>query len=487
MFCLAKNRKALLTTVCLAAAYIALVVMFVSYEDNTANTLSLRFNNCVRRSLIETARKIEERDMIKIIGDIACGTTEQAQSARTILADDETISNFFSDIHTDTPSDSLSIKRSDEMRKLMFEVLARKYENAFTRSIQERIDPQFLRQTLTTELHSSGINEGFSFIVICRHSGIVERFGEKPFNFNDSDNPNIFEQTLFSREINDRPLTLIVKVNGRSDFVHCYSSMVLPIVICMTILLIILIYTIIHVVRSERLAEIQKAFVKNMTHELKTPVASISLASEMLADPSLNFSPETYASKCHIINNEAKRLANIIEHVLQASVLEQKHFTYSTDTVNINDIISSARDSFILKVQQTSPDGKIVLHPNAERHVIYADRMHITNVVYNLMDNALKYRDVTRPLILEIATRNEDDRILIDFTDNGIGIKNEHLKNIFDKFYRIPTGDRHDVKGFGLGLSYVHHVVTHNGGKISVQSKPGVGTCFTLDFPAFKS
>lgn len=494
-----KKRRTLITISCLAIAYIILVVMMLTYERSISKLLSQRFDNCVRRSLIETARLVEEKDMLNIINDIARDTTEQSKNARAILndTDPEEVSDLlFGNANPTSVADVVpgSVSRNEvskdklqDARQLMLEVLARKYEDASSRSIQERIDPVFLRNTFTRILNENGITDSFSFVVVCRHAGIIEHFGEKPFNFDDSSDVALFEQTLFRREVNDRPLSLIVKVEGRPSYIFRYTWHVLPIILCMTILFILLIYTIYYIIRKERLAEIQKAFVKNMTHELKTPVASISLASEMLADPSLSLTPETYTSKCRIINSEAKRLTNIIERVLQSSVLEQKSFSYSTDSVNINEIVTSARESFILKVQQQSIGGKILLNLNADQHIIYADRVHLTNVVYNLMDNAIKYREPSRPLIIEISTRNTDGRIFVEFGDNGVGISDEHIKRIFDKFYRIPTGNRHDVKGFGLGLSYVKHVVTNNGGNISVQSKLGVGTRFTLDFQAFRA
>ena len=482
-FFLPKNRKTITTILCLAAAYITLFVMQVVYMDNTSNKLAQRFDNAVRRSVHETAILVEENDMNKIIDSFVSDTSAQSQDIRQILNNDDNSAAQLFGHDNDLSDDQLR-----KARQIIIEALAHKYENAASRSIAERIDPVFLRKTLAQTLQSNGITDSFSFVIVCRHAAIVEHFHEKPFDFNDkSEDSFIYEQKLFHREVNDRPLSLIVKINGRSDYIHNYTKLALPILVCMTILLILLIHFILHTVKGERLSEIQKAFVKNMTHELKTPVASIALASEMLADTSLKFSTETYVSKSRIINNEAKRLTNIIDRVLQASILEQKNFTYNTDPVNINDLVTSARESFIIKVQQTSPGSKILLHLNANRPVIYADRMHITNVVHNLMDNALKYRDPSRPLILEVVTRNEGDRIFIDFSDNGIGIGSEYIKNIFDKFYRVPTGNRHDVKGFGLGLSYVHHVVTHNGGNISVQSEPNVGTRFTLDFQAFKS
>lgn len=497
-FQLSEKAKTRATLIGLATAYTVLVVMLIIYERNVTTVLSQRFDNSVRRSLVETAREVEEQDMLNIIDDIAHDTTEYSQNARLIInnADNESISNLLfghknpSSINNISPGstsrDNQSSRKLREARELMLQVLAHKYEAASSHSISERINPVFLRETLSETLTSNGITDSFSFVVVCRHSGIIEHFGEKPFDFK-APHSDIYEQTLFRRDVNDRPFSLIVKVNGKRGYIYRYTWMVLPILICMTILLALLIYLIHHTVKSQRLTKIQKAFVKNMTHELKTPVASISLASEMLSDPTLHFSPETYAAKCKIINTEAKRLTGIIERVLQTSVLEQKHIKYNTDPVNLNEIVTTARESFLLKVQQKSPGSRIILHLNADRPVIYADRMHITNVVYNLMDNALKYCDPSRPLILEIVTRNVDDRLFIDFTDNGIGIKPEHLKHIFDKFYRVPTGDRHDVKGFGLGLNYVRHVVTHNGGNITVQSRFGVGSRFTFDFQAFRS
>lgn len=490
------NHRAIVIIISCITAYVILLVMMFVYGHNTAQILSQRFDNSVRRCLLETAQAVEREDMFKIIKDIANDTTPKAQNARDILhyGSPHDISNLlFGQTNPDTVSNltSASIARTDssqlnlvEARELMLEVLARKYQDASSRSIQERIDPVFLRKHLSETLVDNGIPADFSYVIVCRHARIVERFGEKPFDFDDNSDAFIYEQLLFNREVNDRPLSLIVKVNGKLSYIYRYTWLVLPILLCMTILLILLIYTIYHSVKSERLTEIQKAFVKNMTHELKTPVASISLASEMLADPSLRLPPESLSAKARTINNEAKRLTQIIERVLQTSVLERQDFQYATDPVNLNDVVTAAVETFSPKVNHFN--GRVLVHLNATASVIYADRLHITNVVFNLMDNAFKYRDNDRPLILEVVTRNEGDKIYLDFTDNGIGIDPKYIKNIFDKFYRVPTGDRHDVKGFGLGLNYVKHVVTHNGGSIFVESDPGVGSRFTLSFQAFR-
>jgi signal transduction histidine kinase len=226
-------------------------------------------------------------------------------------------------------------------------------------------------------------------------------------------------------------------------------------------------------------------FINNMTHELKTPVSTISIAAQMMKDADIAKSPQVFKHISTIINDETKRLGFLVEKVLQMSLFENQKATLKLKELDINDLIASVANTFTIKVEKSG--GTIDIDLNAENSTIFADEMHITNMIFNLMDNAVKYRREDLPLKLMARTRNEGDKVVISIEDNGIGIRKENLKKIFDRFYRVPTGNVHNVKGFGLGLAYVRKVIEDHNGSIRAENKYGnSGTIFIISLPTVK-
>jgi two-component system, OmpR family, phosphate regulon sensor histidine kinase PhoR len=238
-------------------------------------------------------------------------------------------------------------------------------------------------------------------------------------------------------------------------------------------------YSIFVILKQKRLSEIQKDFINNMTHEFKTPISTIQITNEIIKKPFIFSSPDLIRKYTSIIDNETYRLKEHIERVLQVAVLEKGKtgcdFT-KTDLHNcINEAISGV--SLLLNTKQ----GEIISNYSASHSMVIADKSHLTNVFFNLIDNSVKYT-YGIPHI-KITTENQKENIVITITDNGIGINQEHLKKIFSKFYRIPTGNIHNVKGFGIGLYYVKCILKMHKGKIIAQSEPGKGTTFYLYLP----
>jgi signal transduction histidine kinase len=222
-----------------------------------------------------------------------------------------------------------------------------------------------------------------------------------------------------------------------------------------------------------------------MTHEFKTPISSISIAAQMLNDDSVRKSPEMLKHVSTVINDETKRLRFQVEKVLQLSLFDRKNATMRLEEEDANASIYSVINTFKLKVEKYG--GKINANLDAEDPIIKVDRMHFTNVIFNLLDNAVKYRRDDVPPELVVATVNPDeDHIQITIQDNGIGMKREDLKKIFEKFYRVSTGNRHDVKGFGLGLAYVHKMIDLFGGSIRAESEVNHGSKFIITLPLYK-
>ncbi len=249
------------------------------------------------------------------------------------------------------------------------------------------------------------------------------------------------------------------------------------------LVLVIFIVAIIIIFRQKQLNSMKNDFVNNMTHEFKTPISSISLASQMLQDPSVGKTPQTLTHISNVIRDETKRLSFMVEKVLQMAIFEKDKSMLKLNEIKINNLIQEIAKNFSLKV--TSKGGQITTNLKAEQDIALIDEVHFTNVVFNLMDNALKYCD--KPLLLTIETWNEKDNLLISIEDNGIGIHKEDLKRIFEKFYRVSTGNLHNVKGFGLGLAYVKKIITEHRGSIKVESEVNIGTKFTITIPTLKN
>ena len=222
-----------------------------------------------------------------------------------------------------------------------------------------------------------------------------------------------------------------------------------------------------------------------MTHEFKTPISTISLAAQMLQDPAVGKSPAMFQHISGVINDETKRLRFQVEKVLQISMFERQKATLKMKEVNANELIAGVINTFALKVEKNN--GTISSELNASTPWIFVDEMHFTNVVFNLLDNAVKYKKEEGELHLCVRTWNEGNKLYISIQDNGIGIKKEDLKKVFDKFYRVHTGNRHDVKGFGLGLAYVKKIIQDHKGAIRAESELGVGTKFIIVLPTLKN
>ena len=248
------------------------------------------------------------------------------------------------------------------------------------------------------------------------------------------------------------------------------------------ILLFILIYfgyTVSIILQQKKLSEIKNDFINNMTHELKTPISTIRLSSETLLND-INESPEKIERYASIIYKENRRLEHQVERVLNIAKLDKGEIKLSYTTFDIHEIIEEAKENLEFNQMEDS-GGTINLQLDAKESVVNSDMVHLTNVIYNLLDNAIKYCDKTPDIL--IKTSNSRQKIVISITDNGKGIAKEDLKLIFDKFYRVPTGNLHDVKGFGLGLFYVKSIVEKLKGTVIVKSQLKKGSEFIITLP----
>ena len=246
----------------------------------------------------------------------------------------------------------------------------------------------------------------------------------------------------------------------------------------MLVVIFFFVYTLFVILKQRRLSEIQKDFINNMTHEFKTPISTIAISTEVLKDPAIVHTPERLLNYATIIQNENQRLKQQVERVLQMAKLDEEDIGLKMEETDIHELIREVVKNNQVAVE--SKGGKVHLELNAKSTVKKVDRLHLTNVIYNLLDNAIKYNDSIP--VLTITTTDHGSDLRISVSDNGIGIRTEDQGKVFHKFYRVPTGDLHDVKGFGLGLNYAKLIVEKHGGKISVASEVGKGSTFVIDF-----
>ena len=227
-------------------------------------------------------------------------------------------------------------------------------------------------------------------------------------------------------------------------------------------------------------------FINNMTHEFKTPISSISLAAQMLNDQSVRKSPAMMQQISTVISDETKRLRFQVEKLLQMSMFENSKASLKMQEVDANAVIYNIVNTFKLKVEKYG--GKLEAHLDAMNALVEVDEMHFTNVIFNLLDNAVKYRREDEQLHLTVGSRDiSGERLEITIADNGIGIAKDDQKKVFDKFFRVSTGNLHNVKGFGLGLAYVKKMILEFGGEISVESQLNHGTKFIIILPLTKN
>lgn len=292
---------------------------------------------------------------------------------------------------------------------------------------------------------------------------------------------NTFSAVIFSNDLLIKdPGMLYVSFPKKSALIFNNMAATLASSIGLLLVLVsIFAYTIYAIIRQKKLSEMKTDFINNMTHEFKTPVATIMIASEALKDPDLTPDKSRINRLAGIIYDENVRLGNHIERVLNVAKLDKKELKLERKPVNMNELIAIVVDSMSLQLQKKN--AKVTLQLQAPNDLVMGDELHLSNMIYNLVDNANKYSP-TDPSIT-VKTKNQANGFIIEVSDEGIGMTKDQAKRIFDQFYRVPTGNLHDVKGFGLGLSYVSDIVEQMNGNIKVNSEKDKGTTFTIYLP----
>lgn len=342
--------------------------------------------------------------------------------------------------------------------------------------IEERITPAEIQQILCEQLKRVGICSEYYFTVLKEdRSTYFSCEGYEP-----DEDDHLYEIDLFPDDLISPHAYLVLyfpdenKISMSTLTRNSVTSIILAFII-----IAIFLSTLIIILKQKKLHEMKTDFVNNMTHELKTPIASISLASQMLKDPAISKNEQSFANISSIIEEESKRLGFQVERVLQMAALERGKTLLKIKEICLNDIIRKVVKTFDLKLK--AKDGTITCKYGAKDDLIEGDEVHITNIVTNLLDNALKYTEIKPEL--KVTTSNVKNGVEFTITDNGIGISRENQKRIFEQFFRVHTGNIHNVKGFGIGLSYVKKIVDAHHGTIKLKSDIGRGTTFTVFLP----
>jgi two-component system, OmpR family, phosphate regulon sensor histidine kinase PhoR len=276
----------------------------------------------------------------------------------------------------------------------------------------------------------------------------------------------------------------VVAINWK-NFALKELRMPIAMAIFFTVVIIAAFYlTVYTMLRQKKLGEIKNDFINNMTHEFKTPIATISLAVDAMRNEKVLQSREKMSYFSSIIKEENQRMNRQVETILKASQLEKQEVNLNLQPINVNKVIKDVVDTFALQLQEKQGRAEVTL--DAENDEINADEVHFSNLINNLVDNAVKYSKENTPIFIKITTSSNDKSLFIKVEDNGIGMSKETVKRVFERFYRAHTGNLHNVKGFGLGLSYVKTMVHAHGGEIKVESTLGKGSIFTLQLPLRK-
>ncbi|MEJ5303790.1 MAG: HAMP domain-containing histidine kinase [Bacteroidales bacterium] len=363
-------------------------------------------------------------------------------------------------------------------RALAYDLATQNVSEYGGKAIERLLNPRMIDSLLNLEFEMKGIHTPFEFGIYdpASDSLIFQLTGQYPTQLMTQG----FAVQLYPKTLKDRRLILTVYFPRERRFLLGQVIWMVVLSALLVIAIVTLFYkTISTIIYQKKLAEMKNDFINNMTHEFKTPISTISLACEALRDKDVMQNEGIAASYINIIADENRRLGLMAEKILQASILERKKLHLKMESCDMHEIISSAIQKVSLQAEKAG--GQIHLVTDAHQHNITGDRLHLLNVCLNLLDNALKYSPHNPQIHLH--TYNKGDLFCFDCRDNGIGISREEQKRIFDKLYRVPTGDIHNVKGFGLGLSYVKAIVEAHGGNIHVKSEPQKGSIFTVCLP----
>lgn len=518
------KRKIWLLSVAMSLALIGLILIQIYWVSNAYSTIRERFFRDVSQKLDVVIEKHEVLQTLAVIDEIdARGFigTSNFDSQRQILAKSDSSEVIFKryDINieevifenspqgrvrrqlesgiagdrdttrqgiirggiptTDSTEVDFSRLRQNRDSKLfrLIRAFLQTYHTGDNTVSERRLD-----SLLSLEMKEISPNLNFRYEVIEEENDSIDSLYAD--GFRQMPGSNVIRKRLFPSSLVPHHTEMVIEV---IDPARLILSKMKVILISSTLFIIIIIYSFIYtlnsLIRQGKLSEMKSDFINNMTHELKTPITTISLASEALLDRQVDMSPEKVNKLSKLISKENNRLKSQVERVLQMERLDRKKISLEMQELQLNEFLEDILNS--LSIQVESKNGTIDWDLKADKDTIVGDPLHISNIFYNIVDNAIKYS--TEKLDIDISSYRQGNKIFVDISDKGIGMNKEVLSRIFERFYRVPTGNLHDVKGFGLGLSYVKEMMQLHRGDVDVVSKLGKGSTFTLVFPLVKN
>ncbi len=349
------------------------------------------------------------------------------------------------------------------------------------RPLHKRINTSRVQQLIQQELAGRDIHSPFN-MEIRDHFKLIYQTSD-PKSLLEPEKLTRYTTDLFKGDIGEsRGRLSIYFPNKKNIIAKNISYLLFPTIALFALLVGCFAYTLSIIFKQKKISEMKTDFINNMTHEFKTPVATIMIASESLRDPEINSDEKRVNKLANIIYDENVRLGNHIERVLNIAKLEKEDLKIERTDVRINNIVEDVLESMHLQIDKAN--GVLNQELNAKQDLVIGDELHLSNVMFNLVDNAIKY-SLNSPDI-SVKTYNSNNKVIISVTDKGMGMTKDQQEKIFDQFYRIPTGNLHNVKGFGLGLSYVNDIVKRFDGKITVKSEKDKGTTFEVILPLKK-
>ncbi len=512
-------KKSTIWTIAVIMGFSFLVLLFLQffYAEEMIKMKKEQFDESVNRSLYQASRNLEMNETLRYLEKDVNETERRAFKQDSVMvdgfdgtikhshqfsvaADDGTVYSSFQmksfEMKPSSTSKSMMMHKDkgsiSEAAKTMQEIVRKRYVyqkalldevvynilyTASDKALKERINFKMLDQDIRTELLNNGINIPYHFTVSTTDGREVYRCPE----YSEEGEKYNYSQVLFRNDPQSKMGVVRIHFPDMSGYIFSSVRFMIPSIIFTLVLLITFIFTVVVIFRQKRYTEIKNDFINNMTHELKTPIASISLAAQMMNDETVTKSESMTKHLGGVIADETKRLRFLVEKVLQMSMFDKRSVVFKKKELDLNEMVESVAATFTLRVEHTG--GKIYTEIEAVDSAIYVDEVHFQNAITNLMDNAVKYRKPDEPVNIYIRTWNDEEHLYLSVRDTGQGIRRENIKKVFDKFYRVHTGNKHDVKGFGLGLAYVKKVVDLHQGEIRCESEIGKGTQFVISLP----
>ncbi|GHV64806.1 two-component sensor histidine kinase [Bacteroidia bacterium] len=495
------KRQIIILAVVLGLALLSLIIIQTSYLNEALQLKKAEFDFIANRSLVEIINEINARDKFSnrreslrlnegvnkegankdTIQGTVTGYTQTDNVAIDIMEYAEDERGDESIFHT--KNDGVlkkSLIRYRKARKselessasLVSAEIAADYE-FLERTVEERLKGIDVDNIIRERLKTNGISDVFAYAI---KDG--DRFVYTSPDYFNKRSDYMYSKPMYCGRDGDGAIFYLFYPERKSSW-STSLALLLPNIVVTSVLILCFGFCLFVIIRQKKLSAVKNDFINNMAHEFKTPLATISLAAQMLKDKTVQQTPQTLEHVAGIVGDESKRLTYQVEKVLQTALFTDSRMEVNLKETHLNALIEGLLEQFSLRVEDKK--GKLTGYLDAKDDEVFADEVHITNVISNLLDNAIKYCEKAPEI--GVYTRNRGSEILISVIDNGIGIAVKDKKMIFERFYRVSTGNLHNVKGFGLGLPYVKTIVEAHNGKVEVESSLGKGSCFDISLP----